>query len=71
MSLSVEVEEIAIQLRVEFPEWREGQSLVNALSRVRPLMAATLYADQPHDPFYVDDRVPAFRAWLAEQEATA
>jgi hypothetical protein len=51
-------------LNEAFPEWRSGQSMFNALRRVRPDLSEQIRGNTELDPFYVDARIPAFRGWL-------
>lgn len=43
---------------------RYGQWLFNTLTEIRPDLTAQVRATE-NDPFYNDDRVPAFLAWVA------
>jgi hypothetical protein len=52
-------------LQSAFREWRKGQTLFNALQRVRPDLAAKVRTSSL-DTFYRDDRIPAFTNWLYE-----
>jgi hypothetical protein len=51
------------RVRMVFPEWREGQAYCNVLRVARPDLYLELVGTDP-DPFYRDDRIPAFRDWL-------
>ena len=46
-------------LQVENNHWRKGQTLFNALYRVRPELADR-YRGSDIDPFYRDDRIGEF-----------
>lgn len=50
-------------LQTAFPEWRKGQTLFNALENVRPDLSVKVRTTDL-DPFYRDDRIPAFTDWL-------
>lgn len=51
------------------PEWRLGQALYNTLARAHPDIAAAISQTQA-DPFYDDERVPAFWSVLLVFERT-
>jgi hypothetical protein len=46
------------------PTWRLGQTYFNILARVRPELAESVRGTM-NDPFYLDDRIPAFLSYLA------
>lgn len=62
------VTNLAARLREQHPDWREGQLHFNALRRVAPDVAGHVTATDA-DPFYLDARLPAFWAALAEQDS--
>jgi hypothetical protein len=51
-------------VRTVFPEWRHGQAYCNVLRVARPDLYLELVGTVA-DPFYRDDRIQAFREWLA------
>lgn len=55
--------EVIGKVRRHFPEWRLGQAWCNVL-RVADPAAYLELAGTDIDPFYRDDRVPDFLAWL-------
>ena len=55
----------------DHPDWRLGQSMINTLCLFWPeiyrdFMAQEKYVLAQEDPFYVDENVPNFIAWLRE-----
>lgn len=52
-------------VRLEAPEWRIGQTYFNVLARRRPDLSEQIRSG-PLDPFYRNERVPEFVAFLAE-----
>jgi hypothetical protein len=53
------VQEQANELTREYPEWRYGQALFNALHRMDPVLANKIRSG-PSDPFHDDGRIEAF-----------
>ena len=51
------------RVRTLFPEWRDGQAHCNVLRVARPDLYLELIGTDA-DPFYRDDRIPAFLDWL-------
>ena len=66
---STAVQRLALDRLREHPEWRRGQALFNALYELHPHAADRLRAT-PADPFYDDQRIPAFWRTLTEDPAT-
>ena len=48
--------------RIVNPDWRDGQAHYNTLALMHPGVADEVTEDI--DPFYVDDRLPAFLAFV-------
>lgn len=53
----------AEELLREQGEWRRGQTYFNLLRRIDPDAASEVVGTK-YDPFFKDERVPAFVAWL-------
>lgn len=51
--------------RARSPHERRGQALSNALFQISPAIANEVVGSD-FDPFYLDERIPAFWAWLEE-----
>lgn len=46
---------------------RRGQFACNLLYKKRPDLAGRLFDNHPDlDPFYVDEKIPAFLTWVGE-----
>lgn len=56
----------AAGLHWAMPGIRAGQAAFNVLATHRPDLSEQVRGDTNLDPFYQDDRLPAFYAWLAE-----
>lgn len=53
----------------DHPGWRMGQAYYNVLHEMSPEIARRLLGgNYMPDPFYNDKLIPAFLAWLADQE---
>jgi len=63
--LLVEVDTLAKFMRKSHPELREGQSLMNALFEVNPVLYKEITATE-FDCFYDNKKIPAFWNKLAE-----
>jgi hypothetical protein len=48
-----------------WPEWREGQGCYNTLYEIDPELARSFHGTEL-DPYYFDERVPAFHARVRE-----
>lgn len=59
------VQEYAEGMQREYPDWRWGQSLFNALWVLYPDLAEQIRGTES-DPFHSDDRVPAFTSAVME-----
>jgi hypothetical protein len=46
--------------------WRAGQGLFNTLEQFNPEIANEIRGTDL-DPFYINDRIPSFMAWLGER----
>jgi hypothetical protein len=66
-SLRAQVEALAGIDRKANPRIRLGQSLFNALYVINPVLADSIRA-KDLDPFYKDEYVPAFLAWIDSVE---
>lgn len=53
------VQELANEMRRDYPDWRHGQTLFNALHSVDPDLANAIRGTDA-DPFYRDERIAAF-----------
>jgi hypothetical protein len=58
-NLLVEVSVLSKFLRNKHPELREGQSLMNALGEINFSLYKEITGTE-NDPFYQDERIPAF-----------
>jgi len=56
------------RVRRGFPQWRLGQAQSNVLRVCRPDLYSEVTGTE-QDPFYRDDRVTAFRRWMADRRA--
>jgi hypothetical protein len=59
------VAEIA-EFKVRNPNWRVGQTAFNRLRIQRPDLAQQVFNNAELDPYYNDERLPAFYAWVEE-----
>lgn len=57
-----------VDYRAQYPEQRQGQASFNVLRTNRRKWTDEIHGT-PLDPFYMDDRLPAFRKWLKEKFA--
>lgn len=51
--------------QVRHPEWRVGQTAFNVLWKLRPELAEQVRVTEAN-PYYLDDRLPAFYEWLEQ-----
>lgn len=61
------VRQRALEMEKENPDLRIGQATFNALCEIEPELAE-LVRSQPQDPFFRDEQLPDFWAWLASWE---
>ena len=54
-----ELENFVTESSIEYPNWRKGQLYFNCLYSMDPELANELRGSDK-DPFYRDDRIPAF-----------
>ena len=54
---------IVDQMRRYQPAWRLGQTFSNVLHEYRPDLAKKMIGGN-YDPFYQDEKIPAFISWL-------
>jgi hypothetical protein len=67
---SRDIRDVVLTVCAAFPGWRLGQTWANVVRVLHP----DLYEEMTGthiDPFYRDDRVDAFRAWLMTRARTA
>jgi hypothetical protein len=63
MTAFADYEAAVARARKRHPEWRPGQTAFNVLLRLHPDLSKAVM-ETPLDPFYQDERLPAFLGWV-------
>lgn len=59
------IQRLAENFKRDYPDWRTGQCAFNALNAVNPDLAAQVQRTA-RDPYYLDDALPNFWAYVTE-----